>query len=194
MRLSGPFFNVPNMVSISRIPLSCLASYMLWREKVYATAALIVLAILSDAVDGWIARKTSSVTDWGKILDPLADKVGFAIFILTLTLMGRLPVWFLLVVVGRDAILAGGGLLVARRLRYPPSSNLWGKASTVILSLYLIRQVLLPTGGVLLGVGPLGLVALALVLTSLVVYITSSSKLLLRDSGTPEPPLSGGNR
>jgi phosphatidylglycerophosphate synthase len=181
------------MVSISRIPLSCLASLMVWRGRVIATAVFMVLAILSDALDGWVARRTSSVTDWGKILDPLSDKLGFAVFTITLTVMGRLPLWFLLTVVIRDALIAAGGLLLARRLKSPPSSNVWGKASTVVLALYLLRQALVPTEGVLLGVGPLGLAALALVLASLVVYITSSSNLLLEGSGTPEPPRSGGN-
>jgi len=178
LRLQGPFWGVANMLSLSRIPLALMACWFVWRGDPAATAMAMLLAVATDALDGWVARRTGTESDWGRILDPLADKIAFAAFLVCLTLLGRVPLWLVLVVVGRDLLIGAGGLAIVGRLGRPPSSNIWGKLATCALAAYLIRQALWPSGGVLWGAGPLGLAALALVIASLIVYISTSVKRL----------------
>ena len=76
---------------------------------------LVLLAIATDYFDGRVARWSHSVSDWGKVLDPLADKIGGGMVVAALVFNGSLPYWFLAVLATRDlCILAGGALLKHR--------------------------------------------------------------------------------
>lgn len=159
--MSGRFLTTPNLISLSRIPLSLAASAFLLADRLVPTAILALAAVMTDWLDGFLARRSDSVSEWGKLLDPAADKIGFAAFGAALALSGRIPLWFFLAVAGRDILIAAGGLLVSGRSARIPSANIWGKASTVILSVYMIRQAFIPARPVLLGLDPLGLAAVA---------------------------------
>ncbi len=178
MRLEGPFWGVANLLSISRVPLALMACWFVWRGDSTATAMTMLLAVATDALDGWVARRTGTESDWGRILDPLADKVAFAAFLVTLTILELVPLWLVLLVVVRDALIAAGGLAIIGRLGAPPSSNIWGKLATCVLTAYLIRQALWPSAGILWGAGPLGLASVTLVILSLIVYISTSVRRL----------------
>jgi len=184
--MRGPFLNLPNALSMARVPLSLAACLFVALRDPVPACALILLAVSSDFLDGTIARRTGSISDWGRILDPLADKVGIAALVITLAAVGALPLWFLVVVVARDALIAAGGLLLTRRLGSPPSSNLWGKATSLCLSVYLTTlsvgwmtgAAIWSPGLLLWGVDPLGLLSLALVGISFFVYSSASARLL----------------
>ena len=178
MRLQGPFWGVANLLSLSRIPLALIACWFVWRGDSVATAVAMLMAVATDALDGWVARRTGTESDWGRVLDPLADKLAFAFFLVTLLVMELVPLWLVAAVLGRDLIIGAGGLAIAGRLGRPPASNIWGKLATCALAAYLVRQALWPSGGILWGAGPLGLAALALVIVSLIVYISTSVKRL----------------
>jgi cardiolipin synthase len=76
---------------------------------------LVLLAIATDYFDGRVARWSHSVSDWGKVLDPLADKIGGGMVVAALALNGSLPYWFLIVLATRDlCILVGGAILKHR--------------------------------------------------------------------------------
>jgi len=152
----------PNLLSLLRIPLSLAASAFLVSGDTVPMIVFASAAILTDWLDGLVARKTDSVSRWGMILDPAADKIGFAAFGTALAISGRIPVWFILLVVFRDVLIAAGGLALARGGAGAPPSNAWGKASTVILSAYMVRQAVHPASSTLaLGLDTLGLAALA---------------------------------
>lgn len=184
--MRGPFLNLPNAMSLARVPLSLAACGFVASRDPVPACAFIFLAVISDFLDGLTARRTGSISDWGKILDPLADKVGIAALVVTLALVRALPVWFLAVVVLRDLLIAVGGLLLTKRLGTPPSSNLWGKATSLCLSVYLttvsvgwMLDVRIWPGELLSGgVDPLGLLSLALVGISFFVYLSDSVKQL----------------
>lgn len=77
---------------------------------------VLVLVVSTDWVDGWIARRTGQVTNIGKILDPVADRLALASALVALTVRGVFPLWATLVVVVRDALLvAAGAVLLLRR-------------------------------------------------------------------------------
>jgi len=182
----GPFLNLPNALSLARVPCSLAACLFGALRDPVPACAFILLAVSSDFLDGLVARRTGAVSDWGKILDPLADKIGIGALVITLAAVGALPVWFLAVVIARDVLIAGGGILLTKRLGTPPSSNLWGKATSLCMSVYLttvsvgwmLDAEIWPPELRIRGVDPLGLLSLALVGISFFVYFSASVRLL----------------
>jgi phosphatidylglycerophosphate synthase len=170
----GPFFNLPNSISLTRIPLSAAAGVLLLSSRSVAALAFAAAAVLTDWLDGWSARATRSESDWGRILDPLADKLGFAFFGICLVIQGRIPLWTLVFIAGRDAAVGAGALVLARRLVSPPASTLPGKVSTVLLSCWMLRQTASPAVPAIAGLDWLGLLAMASLAVSTAVYARSA--------------------
>lgn len=137
---------LPNLVSMSRIPLAFAISYCLWRDSFVATvtaALLIIFAGITDAIDGALARRMGRVTALGVALDPICDKL-FAIVLLAALIAYRgFPVWLALLVVGRDLLILSGGWFLSRREKVSLPSNLPGKyafaALAVLMGAYVIR-------------------------------------------------------
>jgi len=184
--LKGPVLTAPNVISILRVPMGLAACLFLVLRLPVPALTMIFLAVASDYIDGYWARRRNSVSDWGRIFDPLADKIALGAFIITLTALGAVPLWFVILFLTRDALIAAGGIYMTRRLGSPPSSNIWGKYCTCAMSLYLtlaavsylFRLSLWPRGLTLAGLDPLGLMALGFVLISLFVYFHQSLKTL----------------
>jgi len=168
--VGGPFWTLPNVISLTRVPLAVAAVVAVTREARVAAMVLMAASFLTDALDGTVARLTGSQSDWGRILDPLADKLVFAVFGLSFAWLGIIPWWLVAVIIGRDALVALGGALHMGRIRDVPSSNALGKASTVLLALYLFRQAFWPAEVQLLGLDWLGWAAVALLLLSTANY------------------------
>ncbi len=173
--IQGRFFTMANILSLLRVPLTMLACFALAHENRLLTFVFMALAILSDALDGIVARATDTVSDWGKILDPLADKIAFVIFAVSLLLLKLVPFWMFAVLIIRDLLIFVGGLIIYRGKR-PPSANIWGKLSTLFLSLFMLRQAVFPTfqfpeENTLWNTDLLGLFAIFLIVFSFFVYV-----------------------
>lgn len=103
------------------------------------------LAILSDYLDGFLARRLDQISDLGKLLDPLADKICILGVCLMLAMPARensLPYWFLGLLLARDVALVSGGLLIYRRRNIVTASNIWGKSTSTVLALMLVSYVM----------------------------------------------------
>ncbi len=97
--------NLPNKLSLLRIfliPVFLVLLYLEFPGHMYAALAVFVLASLTDLADGIIARKHHLVTDFGKFLDPLADKVLVMAAMLWFVEVGRMPSWCMLLVIARE--------------------------------------------------------------------------------------------
>ena len=131
--------NIPNSLTILRILLiPVIVGLLLYGYVEYALVMLIVAA-LTDALDGSIARMANQRTRFGAYLDPLADKLLLMTIFITLTWLEMVPVWSMLVVVSRDAMLLAGGLLA--RLTETPldtTPTMSGKAATLFQVCYSI--------------------------------------------------------
>jgi cardiolipin synthase len=125
--------NIPNYITLLRVILiPFFVNFMIYG---YYGGALLVFgaACLTDALDGLIARLMNQKTALGAFLDPMADKLLILAAFVTLVLLGKLPVWLVIIVVSRDAILTMGSLIIyftTNELKVQPS--LTGKLTTVM--------------------------------------------------------------
>ena len=92
--------------------------------------ALFILARLTDFVDGWIARKYNLVTNFGKFMDPLADKLLVGAALVALVEMERIPGWIVIVIISREFIISGFRLIAADS-NVVIAASYWGKFKTV---------------------------------------------------------------
>ncbi|MBP1751213.1 MAG: hypothetical protein H6Q57_49 [Geobacteraceae bacterium] len=104
------FLNLPNSITLLRLLLVPLIIYLLLEGNFQSALWLFLLAGISDALDGFIARRFDMRTELGATLDPIADKVLVVSMVFALFLQGLLPIWLMIVVVCRDLIIAGGAI------------------------------------------------------------------------------------
>ena len=134
---------ISNLLSASRIFLVIPMGYCLVWEFPYHrlwTAGIIAIAVATDLLDGFLARKLHQVTDLGKVLDPLADKIGIGLYAVLIAWTGDVPVWFVIFILLRDLLIFSGGIYIPNRQRKPffnpyhPPTGFFGErpqASTV---------------------------------------------------------------
>ena len=101
---------LPNALSVIRIILTVPVVIALLKEQYLLTLLLFLLAGISDALDGWIAKQFSFQTRLGSILDPMADKILLTCTFITLYWVGILPLWLLMLIFVRDVIIVAGAL------------------------------------------------------------------------------------
>ena len=139
------FLTLSNILSLTRLLLS-VPFVLVMRDgspegRLWG-ALLMVAAALTDKLDGYFARRYHQISEWGRILDPLADKIAVAAVILVLSFLGDLPLWFPGVAVGRDLVILAGGLYLKRRTGVLVQSNEFGKWTVGVVALTLFVFVL----------------------------------------------------
>lgn len=111
IRLNGTAkLSLPNKITLARIFIVPLIVVFLIRPSGWSSTiagALFILASLTDWLDGHIARSRNQVTDLGKMLDPIADKILVAAGLIPLVALGRVPVWMAVVLLGREFAVTG---------------------------------------------------------------------------------------
>lgn len=121
------FLTIPNLLSLLRLMMLLPAVWALVKEKNLLAFTIFVASSITDALDGMIARRFHQKSEWGKILDPLADKLTLNTLTMIMAFQDRIPLFLALIVLGRDvAILAGSFLLLTARTIVLPS-NIPGK-------------------------------------------------------------------
>ncbi|MCY3999556.1 MAG: CDP-alcohol phosphatidyltransferase family protein [Bacteroidetes bacterium] len=139
----GSFWTLANVLSIVRVPLSVGAAILIISDaSVVWSLGIILIAALTDVLDGFIARSTNTVSGWGKILDPAADKLSIAILGVVFVLKNLLPLWFVGVVLLRDLLILTGGVFLGRRTGQIHMSNITGKLAVIALSITFVLGLL----------------------------------------------------
>ena len=172
----GPLAQLPNALTIARLALiPVFVALVLGSDDGYSWPAAIVFgaAGITDQVDGFLARRWRVESQFGKIADPLADRLMIDAAVLLLWLEGRLPLLGLIVVLGRDLLLMGGYKVVVPR-GYDFEVNLLGKAATWVLYAALAFTMVTREG----TDWPLWLfwIALALALVAAVQYVMEARR------------------
>ena len=170
--------NLPNKLTVFRVILVIpfvalmLSGYDLWAVAVF------IIASLTDLLDGKIARKYNLITDFGKFMDPLADKLLVCAAMICLVEMGRLPAWMVIVIISREFIISGFRL-VASDNGVVIAASYWGKFKTTFQMLMII-VLILNLGGVFDTIGlVLTWIALILTVVSLIDYLVKNKQVIL---------------
>ena len=142
----GRFWTAANALSLLRLVLVVPITVFLWRDgPLDWLLGLVIVVILTDWFDGRIARWTHTVSDWGKVIDPVADKFAAIMTVTALTFRPaepHLPLWFFGVVIGRDLAILSGGAAIARRSGQIVMSAWAGKAASLWLALTVLSVIL----------------------------------------------------
>ena len=128
---STGWWNAPNAVSLTRIFLAPVVAWAIWADRSNLALAFFALAAATDFLDGFLARTAQATTRLGVYLDPIADKILLSVVYIALGFTGRVPLWFVGIVFGRDlALLAASAIAmkVSSYNNYRPT--IWGKIST----------------------------------------------------------------
>ncbi len=139
--MEGRIFNLPNSLSFLRILLIPWFLYYYHHGHLKIAITIMVFAVLTDWFDGRVARWTNEVSEMGKIIDPLADKLCLASVAIYFLVVGQLPLWFVLFVVLRDLLIFIGAGYV--KLRHSVvTTSLWpGKWAVGFVSMLFIVMV-----------------------------------------------------
>ena len=174
--------NLPNKLTIIRV---CLIPFFVaallfdhgnnYTMRIVANV-LCIVASLTDLFDGKIARKYNLVTNFGKFMDPLADKLLVCSALICLIELGQLPAWVVIIIISREFIISGFRLVAADN-GVVIAASYWGKFKTtfqmaaVILMIFNIPALTLVTNIVVV-------IAVALTIISLVDYVAKNIKIL----------------
>ena len=174
--------NLPNKLTIIR---GCLIPFFVaallfdhgnnYTMRIVANV-LFIVASLTDLFDGKIARKYNLVTNFGKFMDPLADKLLVCSALICLIELGQLPAWVVIIIISREFIISGFRLVAADN-GVVIAASYWGKFKTtfqmaaVILMIFNIPALTLVTNIVVV-------IAVALTIISLVDYVAKNIKIL----------------
>ena len=173
--------NLPNKLTIARvIMIPFFVLFLLTglggAASKWIALAIFIIASLTDLLDGHIARKYNLVTNFGKFMDPLADKLLVCAAMICLVEMGRLPAWIVIVIISREFIISGFRLIASDNGRVIAASY-WGKFKTTFQMLMIclmiadIAQIAVVTAAVMW-------IALVLTVVSLVDYLVKNKKRL----------------
>ncbi len=144
----GIFYNwntVPNWLCFLRIALIPVFSYLFIKELYIPAFIIMIIAALTDLLDGKIARKFNQVSNLGKMLDPIADKLSqmAIVIILIYKYWGTFLKYILIMFIVKELIMLGGGaLLLAKGLR-PSAADIWGKVATTVFYVFMIAIIAL---------------------------------------------------
>ena len=174
--------NLPNKLTVLRvIMVTFFVFFMLWdgsgENGKYIAAALFILASTTDWLDGYLARKNHLVTDFGKFMDPIADKLLVCSALICLVEKQLLAAWIVIIIIGREFIISGFRL-VASDAGIVIAASYWGKFKTVS-QMFMIIVLIADLGGVFDMIGTILIwVSLILTIVSLFDYIAKNVQVL----------------
>lgn len=179
--------NLPNKLTIFRILCIPVFVVLMLVNTIpynnYIAVGVFIIASLTDMLDGKIARKYNLVTNFGKFMDPLADKLLVASALICFVEVDRVPAWIVLIIISREFIISGFRLVAAEGGKVI-AAGYWGKIKTAVTMVTIIFMI--PNfGGIFFGaswVYPLEqiLVYASLILTiiSLIDYLVKNKEVL----------------
>ena len=171
--------NLPNKLTVLRVCMIPFFVVMLLlnggenQTYRYIAAAIFIVASLTDMLDGKIARKYNLVTNFGKFMDPLADKLLVCSALICLVDLKQLPAWMVIVIISREFIISGFRLIAAEH-QIVIAASMWGKFKTTFQMAMIILLILSMNADVYVaGVGIIHVLALIATYVALVLTIVS---------------------
>ena len=178
--------NLPNKLTTLRvIMIPFFVFFLLWQNGENYTfrmiaLALFIIASLTDLLDGKIARKYNLVTNFGKFMDPLADKLLVCSALICLIELNALPAWMVIIIISREFIISGFRLIASDN-GVVIAASYWGKFKTTFQMVSVVLLILdIPALAVVTTICVW--IALVLTIVSLVDYIYKNHKILTEGS------------
>ena len=174
--------NLPNKLTTMRvilIPVFLLVLFLMDEPmNRYIATAIFIVASLTDFLDGHIARKYNLVSNFGKFMDPLADKLLVMSALVSMVAMEDLPAWVVIVILAREFAITGFRTL-AMEANIVMAASWWGKIKTTTQMIMIILMIMDIQNTVFQGILTLFVViAVALTIISLVDYIAKNKSVL----------------
>ena len=123
--------SIPNMLTASRIALAPVFLALYLRGMPLAALAVFIAGSVTDVLDGFIARRFGCISDVGKALDPLADKITLICILLCLFIAHRIPLWLMLVLSVRETLMVLGGVVLWQN-RISFAADRFGKITSLL--------------------------------------------------------------
>ena len=174
--------NLPNKLTILRVILipffvAFLLDPLALPGAKWIALLIFIVASVTDALDGNIARKYNLVTNFGKFMDPLADKLLVCSALIAFVDMDMMPTWIVMIIIAREFIISGFRLIAAEN-GIVIAANYWGKFKTVS-QMIMIILLLADLGGVFDVLAQIFIwLSVALTIISLITYIWQNKKVL----------------
>jgi cardiolipin synthase len=184
--LSTMLRHLPNALCILRMLLAVPVAWLLADDEYLLTLLVFAFAAVTDALDGFLAKRFDWSTELGKALDPLADKILLVTAFVTLTVLGLVPMWLAIPVVLRDVVITAGA--ISYRVLYGPLTEaqptIISKLNTLVQILYVLSIV--ATLALNLTLGALNVVLATLVMVTTVAsgidYVATYAQLAISKS------------
>lgn len=147
VKVTGRVFTWSNIISFSRIFIAFPIVYLHYQNNFQFNTIillLIVYVILSDYLDGYIARKTNSISELGKMIDPVADKLCALVLFVYTVWIGWVPLWFLTLAMTRDILIMLGSYYIKKKYDRVAMAIMSGKISVNVLALYWVSVFFFP--------------------------------------------------
>ncbi|MBU2597630.1 MAG: CDP-diacylglycerol--glycerol-3-phosphate 3-phosphatidyltransferase [Actinobacteria bacterium] len=110
-------------------------------QFIWAATIIFLISAITDIVDGYIARTKNEETEWGKLMDPIADKILVSSAIIALVELGRIPSWVAIIIIFREFLISGLRAVAATR-NIIISASILGKAKTVIQTIAILITII----------------------------------------------------
>lgn len=123
---------IPNILSIFRIVLIVPFVYFFLKENYVLAAAALIISGLTDACDGFVARTFNQVTELGKMLDPIADKLTLIAIMVCITIFTPIVLPVMIILILKDVVMIIGGSRLMKTGINPPAAKWYGKAGTFV--------------------------------------------------------------
>ncbi len=134
--------NIPNMLTMLRFVLIPAIMYCLYINNYIMTFVVLTISGITDILDGFIARKFNLITNFGKLIDPLADKATQILTLGTLVFKNIIPIWILGLIITKEVIMiAGASFLYGKELVV--SSKWYGKLATVLIYIAIVCSLII---------------------------------------------------
>jgi len=172
--------NLPNSLTALRIVLAPIFMILLLNNEYVAAFAVVLVASITDFLDGQIARRFNMQTHLGRILDPIADKILIFFAIVSLLIKFNFPLWVGIIILSRDIIILLGGLIFLHRKKQKfLVPNIFGKVSTVFqLTMVAVFIVASVKGYYALWIDVLIYLTVTITLLSGIIYIFQGYNIL----------------
>ncbi len=175
--------NLPNKLTILRILLIPIFVFFLMLDNnsiKIIPLVIFIAASLTDTLDGNIARKFNLITDFGKFMDPLADKLLVSSALICFVEMNYISAWIVIIIIGREFLISGFRTLAASK-NVTIAANKWGKIKTVfqmILIIVILIDYARPIQFINELINPLIIITVLLTLISAITYLVNNRNVI----------------